>query len=116
MTLADGVHWLAPDRAATLPREGGDLFVAEGQVWLTVTGDARDHFLAEGFRHRVPPRRRAVVECVSRAQGAAVLWRKRSPLMQALAAGMLAVARLAGAGERALGALARSAHAAAQRA
>lgn len=76
--LAANGYWkLGAGRAMTLrPREWGTLCVAEGRVWLTVDGAARerlglwgDHVLAAGDTLRLPPGAQVVMEAWDRRDG-----------------------------------------------
>ncbi len=77
-TATTNGYWkLGAGRAMSLsPREPGTLSIAEGRVWLTVGGTARehlnlwgDHVLAAGDTLRLPPGAQVVVEAWDRAGG-----------------------------------------------
>lgn len=80
-TQATSGFWkLGAGRAMTLsPREWGTISIAEGRVWLTVGGTARerlnlwgDHVLEAGDTLRLPPGAQVVVEAWSRPGDGAV--------------------------------------------
>ncbi len=79
-TATSGYWKLGAGRAMTLrPREWGTLCIAEGRVWLTVDGSARerldlwgDHVLSAGDTLRLPPGSQVVVEAWHRQGDAPV--------------------------------------------
>jgi hypothetical protein len=61
-------------QAMRIGREGGELAVLQGCVWLTRRGDPRDHFVAAGERFRLGAGDDAVIESAARPHGAVVRW------------------------------------------
>ena len=48
-----GIRRLLPGQALRLPRQGGELTVLRGRLWLTRAHDLGDHFIEAGQRVRL---------------------------------------------------------------
>ena len=73
----DAMGSLATGEARRLGREGGELTVVRGSVWLTRRGDLGDHVLAAGQRVRLGVGEEAVIEAWDASVGASVRWQPR---------------------------------------
>ena len=112
------IHRVGSGKAMHFGRQGGELSVVEGQVWLTRDSELGDHVIEPGQRVRLAVADNAVIEPLLRDQAATVRWnpRRQSFVGVLFAAPLRGLAFAAGLMATGFAALARSAASMASRA